>query len=82
MTVLEVIARLMQQDPHAMVYVPDNGDKLELCVEVVRVRHLDLPDDLRGIAISDDVALVTARVRDEAATFLDEDDPDAPSTPH
>lgn len=82
MTVLEVIARLMQQDPHAMVYVPDDGNKLELCAEVVRVRHLDLPKELVGIAVSDDVALITARVRDEAADFLDEDEPDAPSTPH
>ena len=58
MTVGELVDRLNDFDRARFVYVPDCDGKAELAVAVVGLQHENLGDDMQGISIPNDVAII------------------------
>ena len=65
MNVGELVDILIQCDRERQVYVPDLDGTAQVAVAVVDLKHVNLP--IEGIAVSDDVAIMTALAMEETS---------------
>jgi hypothetical protein len=62
MTVGELTDLLLEVDRDRTVYVPGLNGSADVLTHVVDLRHVNLPVEMNGIAIPDDVALLPVSV--------------------
>lgn len=71
MTVGDLVDLLSEVDRDRTVYVPGLDMKAEPLAMVVDLKHVNLPSEMQGISIPDDVALLPQTVEDK---IQEEDD--------
>lgn len=71
MLVREVLALLSQCDQDRMVYVSDHEGKAQPLAVIIDLRHCNLGEDLKGLKLTDDIALLPSNL---AELLIQEDD--------